>query len=184
MNIAISLWQHANQDINGDDISSFYQQTFTQSADIHEGIMVANLVKNILSATTYAWLCYIATCDDTLIGATFWTPLLLDSHQAYLLSPVAIASAHQGKGIGQKLIHHGLEYCRQQGSEFVFTYGDPNFYAKVGFVPLDDKRVIPPYPLSMPMGWLGRSLTQTPINQLITHTPAICVPAFANPQIW
>jgi len=52
---------------------------------------------------------------------------------AFLLGPVAIHTSYQGKGIGQKLINFGLNTLKENGVELAFTYGDPNFYSKVGF---------------------------------------------------
>ena len=43
-----------------------------------------------------------------------------------------------------------------EGIDAVLTYGDPAFYGRLGFRPLDPRETAPPFPLSMPQGWLGR----------------------------
>lgn len=44
-----------------------------------------------------------------------------------MMAPVAVGTAHQGKGIGQRLTTHGLDGLRQEGVNIVVTYGDPGF---------------------------------------------------------
>jgi putative acetyltransferase len=99
-----------------------------------------------------------------------------------LLSPVAVQPAFQGQGIGQCLITHGLRSIREQGVEVVVTYGDPAFYGRVGFEPLSTEVIPPPFDLSQPIGWLGKSLTSTHIQPI--RTPISCVAAFDDPALW
>ena len=55
-----------------------------------------------------------------------------------MMAPVAVATAHQGKGIGQRLISHGLDALRREGVDIAVTYGDPAFHGRVGFKPVSD----------------------------------------------
>ena len=52
---------------------------------------------------------------------------------AFILSPMATLTDHQRKGVGQKLINSGLKTLKEDGAELAITYGDFNFYSKVGF---------------------------------------------------
>ena len=61
-----------------------------------------------------------------------------DNRTVFVLAPVAVATDQQGKGIGQRLLIHGLASLRSAGVDIVMTYGDPNYYAKVGFVPISE----------------------------------------------
>lgn len=54
----------------------------------------------------------------------------------------------------------------QQGVELIFTYGDPNYYSKVGFKPASQQVAKAPFESSYPEGWLGLSLTGAAINRL------------------
>lgn len=50
-----------------------------------------------------------------------------------VLSPVSVASAHQGRGIGSALIRHGLTEVRDRSEPLVFLEGAPGYYARFGF---------------------------------------------------
>jgi predicted N-acetyltransferase YhbS len=99
-----------------------------------------------------------------------------------MLAPVAVRTDHQGRGVGQALIRHGLQEMGKRGVRVAVTYGDPSFYARLGFQPLSEKVIRAPRKLSMPEGWLGQSLTGEPIP-VIKERPA-CVPEFDDPVYW
>jgi len=50
-----------------------------------------------------------------------------------MLAPVAISTEHQGKGVVQALINHGLNELKNRSVAVAITYGDPSYYSKVGF---------------------------------------------------
>jgi predicted N-acetyltransferase YhbS len=61
------------------------------------------------------------------------------------------------------------------------TYGDPSYYAKVGFMPISEADAQAPFPLSHPEGWLAQSLTEramTPLNLKRAVNPRI--PGFSR----
>ncbi|WP_228257364.1 GNAT family N-acetyltransferase [Marinobacter sp. NP-4(2019)] len=98
------------------------------------------------------------------------------------MSPVAVDTAHQGKGVGQKLINFGIKYLAELGVELIFTYGDPNYYSKMGFKHVPQELAKAPFELAHPEGWLGQSLNggsiELPLGQ------ARCIEAFNDPQYW
>ncbi len=49
------------------------------------------------------------------------------------LAPMAVLPGHQRKGIGSKLLEHGLELCRAHGHRIVVVLGHPEFYSRFGF---------------------------------------------------
>lgn len=51
------------------------------------------------------------------------------------LAPVCARIDRQGQGIGESLIRAGLEACAANGIEAVVVLGDPEYYARFGFVP-------------------------------------------------
>jgi predicted N-acetyltransferase YhbS len=99
-----------------------------------------------------------------------------------LMAPVAVASEHQGNGIGQRLIAHGLDALRQEGVDIAVTYGDPAFYGRSGFKPVTEAELPAPQPLNQPQGWIAQSLTEAPLTPL--RGPARCVAAFDDPALW
>ena len=101
---------------------------------------------------------------------------------AFLLSPVAIHTKYQRKGIGQKLINYGIHHLKENGIALVFTYGDPKFYSKVGFSPISEKLVKAPLKLTYPEGWLGQSLVSDKIEPVSGRS--YCVSALNKPEYW
>ena len=99
-----------------------------------------------------------------------------------MMGPVAIATAYQGQGIGQRLIAQGLDVLRQEGVDIAVTYGDPSFYGRVGFKPVSEADLPAPQPLQQPQGWIAQSLTNAPLTRL--RDPARCVAAFDDPALW
>lgn len=179
-------WNIAQDDFCQDELISLYRTSFADSINDDEGNMVADLVANILQGDKKDWRCDVTVGvgnEQKLLGATLWTRLFYDDVTAFLLSPVAVATDYQGQGIAQDLISHGLATLKQNHVALAFTYGDPNFYDKVGFLPIDLQRLPPPYPLSQPFGWIGQMLNGDDFTSLVLNPPT-CVPAFCNPNIW
>ena len=46
----------------------------------------------------------------------------------------------------------------------VFTYGDPEYYRRVGFQQISTREAMPPFELDMPHGWLVQSLDGSEIE--------------------
>ena len=157
---------------------------FRDAGGEEEGRLIGSLVRDLIATTKPGDLLgFLAVERDEVAGAIFFSRLTFDTPiEAYLLSPVAVDSGHQGRGIGQALITYGLDELRFLGAELVVTYGDPAFYSKIGFQPISDKAIRPPYTLSQPDGWLGQSLGGGHLDAYEGHVS--CVAAFDNPVYW
>ncbi|MEM9717049.1 MAG: N-acetyltransferase [Pseudomonadota bacterium] len=105
-----------------------------------------------------------------------------DDRVVLMLSPVAVATDQQGKGVGQNLITFGLEHLKSEGVDIVTTYGDPNYYSKLGYEPVSLDLVPPPVQPNYPEGWLARSFTDKKLSKL--QGPCICIEAFNDPSVW
>ncbi len=60
-------------------------------------------------------------CDDTC------------THLILHLSPLAVAPAHQGQGVGGALVRAVTSLARLRGAPFVILQGDPRYYSRFGF---------------------------------------------------
>lgn len=165
-------------------ITKLFQSVFTDSEGPTEGKAIGSLAKDLFEKTPASDLyCFLATDGGQIIGAIFFSRLNFEVEiPAFILAPVAVDTRHQGKGIGQKLIRHGLAELKADGASLIITYGDPAFYTKVGFRPLGPERISPPHALSQPIGWLGQSLDGGEIPKITGGCS--CVEALDDPAYW
>lgn len=54
---------------------------------------------------------------------------------AVVLSPLSVAPAHQGGGLGSRLVVAALRAAREGGEHYVFLEGSPDYYSRRGFEP-------------------------------------------------
>lgn len=167
-----------------EDIKQLFTKVFSDSEGQSEGELIGNLSNEIMTSTdTQDLYGFVAIENKKIIGSIFFTRLTFKNGiNAFLLSPVAIHTSHQGKGIGQKLISFGIDHLKKNEVSIVFTYGDPSFYSKVGFNQITEKTAKAPFKLSQPEGWLAQSLVGDEIKPIAGKSS--CVVAFNNPEIW
>ena len=178
----MELLTYGSTDI--EEIKQLFTKVFSDSEGEAEGELIGNLTYDIMTGTDAQDLYgFVATENEQIIGSILFTRLTFQSGvNAFLLSPVAVHTSYQGKGIGQKLINFGINHLKENGVSIVFTYGDPNYYSKVGFKSITEKIVKAPLKLSHPEGWLGRSLVRDEIEPIAGNS--YCVEAFNKPEIW
>jgi predicted N-acetyltransferase YhbS len=169
---------------NQDKVTELFRSVFTSSEGESEGNLIGNLASKLsLGIDNQNIFCFGAYKMELLVGSIFFTRLTFQQTiQIFMLAPVAVRTDYQGRHIGQTLINYGLEQMKIHSVAAVVTYGDPRFYAKVGFQPISQDRIQPPQKLSMPQGWLALSLTQDPIPN-ISEKPQT-VEAFNDPAYW
>ena len=166
-------------------IADLFASTFTSSESAEEGALIGALARSLIAETPAEHLrIFTAWEDGALLGGIFFTRLTYagDPRKVFLMAPVAVATERQGKGVGQRLIAHGLDALRQEGVDIAVTYGDPTFYGRVGFKPVSEADLPAPQPLNQPQGWIAQSLTEAPLTPL--GGPARCAAAFDDPALW
>ncbi len=170
-------------------LADLFASAFTDAEGEAEGAEIKHMVAALLATTPAADIVvFRAESGDQLIAAGIFTRLSFaqDQQEVFLLSPMAVATVHQGQGVGQRLLGHALAGLRNQGVDAVMTYGDPAFYGKLGFVPVTPQQVRPPLPLSMPHGWIGRKLAQdfTQGTAPVLQGESTCVAGLNRPNLW
>ncbi len=143
--------------------------TFAVSEGAEAGERIGGLVRDLLADTPSGDIrVFCVEDEDRVIGAVLFTRLSFpeDLRRVVLLSPMAVAVGRQGQGVGQALLARALAALRSEGVEVAITYGDPAFYGQVGFMPITEDQARAPLPLSLPHGWLGRSLTDRKMPML------------------
>lgn len=166
------------------EVINLVTHTFSDAEGKEEGQLVGALVNDLITTTEENDLFgYVALSGEAIIGSIFFSRLTLpDGKNAFILSPVAIATSHQKMGVGQQLINYGIEQLRKINVDLVFTYGDPNYYKKVGFVQISENIVKAPLKLSFPEGWIAQSLNSDTLDKPIGI--AQCVEALAHQKYW
>lgn len=167
------------------EITALFRETFTVSEGDAEGRQIGDFVEALFTTTPHDDLrVFTAHEGDVLSGAIVFSRMRYDAdpRRVFVLSPVAVRTDVQKTGIGRRLISHGLDRLRDEGADHAFTYGDPAYYAKMGFKPVTEHFAAAPLPLTMPHGWLGQTLRGGKPEHF-TGKPT-CVPALDNPALW
>ncbi len=166
-------------------IGELFTSTFTASEGADEGALIGKLARRLMAETPAQDVRVFTAWDrGEVVSAILFSRLIYtgDKRTVFVLGPVAVATDRQNRGIGQRLISHGIEVLQQEGADLVVTYGDPGFYCRVGFMPISQLDVPAPFPLQHPEGWLGQSLNGEPMAPL--KGPSHCVQAFNDPAFW
>ncbi len=169
---------------DSEEIERLFTKVFSDSEGQSEGLLVGQLSHDLMISTRPEDLYgFIATENGQIIGSIFFSRLSFESEvNAFILSPVAIHTDYQRQGIGQKLIDFGISRLKEDKVDLVFTYGDPDFYKKVGFKPISEKMAKAPLPLKYPFGWLCQSLVGNEIEPIAGKS--YCVAALNHPEYW
>ncbi len=175
----------SDYEAHADAIAELFAASFTASEGSEEGALIGALSRRLIAQTAAEDLRVVTAWEGgALLGGIFFTRLTYggDPRTVFMMAPVAVATARQGQGIGQRLIAHGLNLLRQEGVDIAVTYGDPAFYGRVGFKPVSEDDLPAPQPLQQPQGWIAQSLTDAPLTSL--SGPVRCVAAFDDPSLW
>ena len=93
-------------------IIDLFTATFTASEGEEEGALVGGLVRNLLRGTPEQDLFVFTAMEaGAIVGSACFSRLTYDQDErtVFILSPLAVATEHQGRGIGQRLVTYGLK---------------------------------------------------------------------------
>lgn len=95
------------------------------------------LVKRIRECDAFAPELSIVAVDEEIVGHIMLSKIKIEKDGASVdslaLAPVSVATGHQKKGIGGKLIVAALEKAKELGCGSVVVLGHPEYYPKFGF---------------------------------------------------
>ena len=99
------------------------------------GSKEADLVDKLRGDQTLISL--VAECELGIVGHILFSRMWIKTPSKFVpavsLAPVAVLPEHQRKGIGQRLIAHGLELLKNEGERIVVVVGHPDYYPRFGF---------------------------------------------------
>ncbi len=99
---------------------------------------VAELVDALRSS--WAWLpqfSLVAETHDQIVGQVLLTRALVDAPgrlvDVLTLGPLAVATEHQRRGLGRRLVKEALRLAHEAGEVAVLLEGSPDIYSRLGF---------------------------------------------------
>jgi putative acetyltransferase len=103
-----------------------------------EGPTVARLVE-ALDASGHTRASLVAEVDGEVVGHVQLSRSWVDARQALVevlvLSPLSVAPAHQGRGVGTALVEAAVTEAERLGVPAVFLEGSPDYYGARGWEP-------------------------------------------------
>ncbi|MGL4177842.1 MAG: GNAT family N-acetyltransferase [Dermatophilaceae bacterium] len=103
-----------------------------------DGAHVADLVAALQADDAYTGRSWVAETGGEVVGHTMLTRGWVDAPERLItvpvLSPLSVAPASQGCGVGGALVRHALGDARARGEWGVILEGDPAYYGRLGFV--------------------------------------------------
>lgn len=166
------------------EVKRLFTSVFTHSESQTEGELIGNLAFELQTTTKPTDIFgFVAKDGANIVACIFFTRIKFEVEvEAFILSPVAVETRYQNQGIGQKLIKFGITQLKSKGIELLFTYGDPNFYSKVGFECISETIAKAPLKLTYPEGWLAQSLVSNHIEPIPGNSN--CVSALNKQLYW
>lgn len=176
MNIRIAT----NQDRNG------VQRVHLCAFDEGEKEIVSKLAVDLLSEkTTPQIISLVSETDGAIVGHIAFSPVVIDNNQSfqgYILAPLAVKPDYQKRRIGSKLIEYGIQQLSDMGTNVVFVYGDPKYYARFGFSAEAAQPYTTPYRLQYPSAWQAIVLKECNIAK--PPAAIACVASLCDPRLW
>jgi len=122
----------SEEDIAG--IREVHEQAFEQSL---EADIVDALRKNCKDLISL-----VADNDGKIIGHVLFSPAEIEGPHGVLkgvaLAPMAVLSDMRRKGVGTRLVKHGLVQLMRAKCPFILVIGRPDYYAHFGFGPASE----------------------------------------------
>jgi putative acetyltransferase len=120
-----------------------------------EGAVLLSLVAEVAE---------VAEAEQRIVGHLLFSRMSIETSNgpvpAAALAPVAVLPHLQRRGIGERLIRHGLDLLRERGERIVIVLGHPDYYSRFGFSSENARFLESPFPPEafMAMELISRAL--------------------------
>jgi predicted N-acetyltransferase YhbS len=94
-------------------------------------------------------LAFTARAGGRLIGTIRLWSIVAGGAPALLLGPLAVDTAHEGRGVGSLLMRHALGEAARLGHKAVILVGDAPYYARFGFARAPVANLMLPGPVDL-----------------------------------
>lgn len=92
-------------------------------------------------------LSFTALVGTLVVGSVRQTPVAANGIAGHMLGPLTVDPAFEGRGIGAGLMRAAMDAAQAVGSRFIVLVGDPDYYARFGFLPVPPGKVQLPGPV-------------------------------------
>ncbi len=81
----------------------------------------------------------VAEDSSRIVGHVALSPVTISNGSSdwYGLGPISVVPTEQNKGVGSKLMHAALNELKNLNANGCVLLGDPNYYRRFGFEPID-----------------------------------------------
>ena len=125
-------------------------------------------------------LSLVARDGGRLVGSVRLWNVLAGGRPALLLGPLAVATEHQGRRVGSRLMRRALNRAAAAGHGAVILVGDAPYYARFGFDAALTAGLAMPAPVD-PARFLGLELKAGTLADACGPVVVDGVPAFVEP---
>lgn len=87
---------------------------------------------------------HVARVGSLLVGAVQLTPIRIGEDRAFMLGPLTVDPAFEGKGIGRALLGRAADTARAAHARLIVLVGDEAYYTRSGY------RRVPPGQITLP----------------------------------
>jgi putative acetyltransferase len=118
---------------DADGIRALNRQAFEGEAEAQLVDLLREHGRNIVSL--------VAVEEGQVVGQVLFTEVSITPavpYQGVGLAPLAVLPPYQNQGLGTKLGHKGLAFCRELGYDFAVVLGHPEYYPRFGFKKASD----------------------------------------------
>lgn len=148
-----------------------------------EAGLVADLIED---PTAQPSLSLLARAEGRPVGHILFTAVRLEEgvpgFRLAILAPLAVVPDAQRKGIGGRLIEHGIRLLGEAGVALVLVLGHPGYYPRHGFQPAGRHGLRPPYPVSPENAWMVRPISPHVLGRV--QGRIVCADALDRPEYW
>ncbi len=174
----MNIRESKNDDVNS--IRLVHEDAFGEP----EGKVVAQLACDILAdETAKPLLSLVAEENKQIVAHILFSAVKIKEKEglsAYILAPLSVSRNCQQKGLGTKLINHGLQALQQRGADIILVLGDPDYYTRTGF--RAGHNIEAPFKLEYPQAWMALELKSGMLAQ--AKGAALCASSLASPEHW
>lgn len=76
---------------------------------------------------------FVARVGTLMVGSVLITPVLVGATRGYMLGPLTVEPAFEGRGIGARLMAEAARAARDNGATLILLVGDESYYSRFGY---------------------------------------------------